>query len=268
MKKRGITAFALILVLALTGCGANSSSGGAGGEKTYVFATDAQYAPMENMDKDKIVGFDADFLAEVMKEAGLKYELKNVGWDTMLTSVQQGKEYQGAISSVSITDERKQSYDYTFPYFESVNLIMVKEGSDIKSASDLKGKKVAVQISTTADTLMSEIMGNDNKDLKKFDSNAIALLELDKGGVDAVVADIAIIREYLKNNPNKKFKSLADPKNFKPEYYGILLPKGSDLKAKLDPAIKKVIESGAYATIYKKWFGEEPNKDVLLNQMK
>ena len=263
MKKLSVMILALVFILAITACGAKPNQ--AGGTK-YKFATDAAYAPMEFMDKDKLSGFDIDFLAEVMKEAGLQYDVTNTGWDTMLTSVQQGKEYQAGISSVSITDERKQTYDYTIPYFESTNMILVKEGSPIKSATDLKDKKVAVQISTTADTLMTKIMGADNKALKRLDNNTLALMELENSGVDAVVADIAIIREYVKNNPNKKLVAIPDPKNFESEFYGILLPKGSDLKAKLDPAIKKVIENGAYAKVYKKWFGQEPDTKKLLEQ--
>ncbi|MEC0232423.1 basic amino acid ABC transporter substrate-binding protein [Paenibacillus alba] len=261
VKKLMMIVLAVGLAAAISGCGSKES----GGTK-YKFATDAAYSPMEFMDKDKMTGFDIDFLAEVMKEAGLSYEVNNIGWDTMLTSVKQGKEYQGGISSVSITDERKQSYDYSIPYFESKNMILVKEGSPVKSAADLKDKKVAVQISTTADTLMTKIMGDTNKSLKRLDNNTLALMELENNGVDAVVADIAIVREYVKNNPNKKFVIIADPTNFESEYYGILLPKGSELKAKLDPAIKKVIENGAYAKVYKKWFGEEPDTKKLLEQ--
>jgi len=273
MKRLVLTAFVLVLAISLAACGqknntpSSASSGGAA-DKTYVIGTDAAYAPMEYMDKDKPAGFDIDFLAEVMKEAGVKYEVKNIGWDPMLESVKQGKEYHGAISSVSITDDRKQTYDYTIPYFESTNMIMVKEGSTVQSALDLKGKKVAVQNATTADILMTEIMGKDNTSLKRFDNNTLALLELDNSGVDAVVADIAIVRDYIKNNPNKKFTGILDPKNFESEFYGILLPKGSELKAKLDPAIKKVVENGKYAEIYKKWFGEEPKLDALKNAMK
>ncbi|MDQ0196538.1 basic amino acid ABC transporter substrate-binding protein [Paenibacillus wynnii] len=258
----GLVAF---LLLALVGCGSNNaSSGNAAGEK-IMFASDASYAPMEYMDTDTIKGFDIDFIKAVMEEAGMEYEVKNTGWDTMLSSVKQGTEYQAGLSSVSITDERKETYDYSIPYFESTNIIMVKEGSSIKSALDLKDKKVAVQTATTADELMSGIMGVDNGNLKRFDSNAVALMELNGGGADAVVADIAIIREYIKNNPDQKLTSILDTTNFSSEYYGILLPKGSELKAKLDPAIKKVLENGKYAEIYKTWFGEEPNLDNLLN---
>ncbi|UJF36271.1 basic amino acid ABC transporter substrate-binding protein [Paenibacillus hexagrammi] len=250
----------------MTGCGAKKEDAAGGNAVKIKFATDAAYAPMEYMDKDKITGFDIDFLDAVMKEAGLSYDVTNTGWDTMLTSVQAGKEYQAGISSVSITDERKQTYDYSIPYFESTNMILVKEGSPVKSADDLKDKKVAVQISTTADTLMTKIMGGDNQSLKRMDNNTLAIMELENNGVDAVVADIAIIREYVKNNPDKKLVAIADSKNFESEYYGILLPKGSELKQKLDPAIKKVIEGGAYATIYKKWFGQEPDVKKLLEQ--
>lgn len=261
MKKLVMLAIAGFMAVSFTGCGNKSSDGG---EKVYRIATDASYAPMESMDKNKIVGFDVDFFDAVMKEAGLKYKLTNTGWDPMLDTVKNGTNDAG-LSSVSITDDRKQTYDFSVPYFESTNMILVKEGSSIKSALDLKDKKVAVQGSTTADTLMSGIMGATNPNLKKYESNTYAFLELDKDGVDAAVADIAIVREYAKNNPKKKFVTIEDKQNFGVEYYGILFPKGSELKAKLDPAIKAILENGTYAKLYKKWFGEEPNTQALLN---
>ncbi|SFI76870.1 polar amino acid transport system substrate-binding protein [Paenibacillus sp. UNC496MF] len=275
MKKRvTLGIITLITAVLLSGCGAkneapannaaDNGTAGGGDETTYQFASDASYRPMEYMDKDELKGFDIDFIAAVMKEAGLKYKVSNVGWDAMLESVKQGTEYQAGLSSISITDDRAQTYDFSMPYFESVNVIMVKEDSDIKSAGDLKGKKVAVQSGTTADILMTKIMGEGNTDLKRFDSNAVALLEMDQGGADAVVADIAIVRDYIKGNPDKKYKEVQDTTNFTPEYYGIAYPKGSELKAKLDPAIKAIIENGTYAELYKKWFDEEPNTAALL----
>lgn len=245
---------AIVFSVLLAGCGNKdeSSSG-----KTYKIATDASYAPMEFMDGDKLVGFDVDFIAAVMKEAGLNYTLVNTGWDPMLEYVKQGKEYDAGISSVSITEERKKTYDYTSPYFESTNMILVNEGSTITNALDLKDKKVGVQISTTADTIMTGIMGQGNSNLKRFDSNTLALIELEKNGVDAVVADNMIVGEYIKHNPAKKFVGINDKDNFIGEFYGILLPKGSELKQLLDPAIKKVLESGEYNEIHKSWFGQE-----------
>lgn len=273
MKKTHFLPFiALIMVIMLSACGtppakdpvpaASTDAGTAStttGDETIKVATDASYAPMEFMDLDKISGFDIDFLAAVMAEAGLKYEVTNIGWDTLLESVKQGTEYKAGISAVSITDERKETYSFSIPYFESTNMIMVKEGSPIKSATDLKDKTVAVQNGTTADILMSKIMGQNSTNLKKFDSNTLALLELDNGGADAVVADIAVVREYIKNNPNNKLVGITDNTNFNSEYYGLIYPKDSDLKAKIDPAIQTVIDNGKYAEIYQKWFGTAPD---------
>lgn len=255
MKKWYMSAIITLTLFGVVGCSSSDS---------IKFATDATYAPMEYMDKDKITGFDIDFLAEVMKEADIDYDIKNIGWDTMLESVKQGKEYKGGISSVSITDERKETYDFSAPYFESTNMIMVREDSPVKNALDLKDLNVAVQGATTADTLMSGIMGQTSSNLKRFDSNTLALMDLAKGGADAVVADVAIVREYIKNNPDNKLVGILDPTNFESEYYGIIFPKGSDMKSKIDPAIKKVIENGKYAELYKKWFGEEPDTTNLL----
>ncbi|MBY3623214.1 transporter substrate-binding domain-containing protein [Acinetobacter sp. CUI P1] len=266
--KNGWVMLALVslMIVGIVGCGSNNdaNSNKSAAVEKIKFASDASYAPMEYMDTDTIKGFDIDFIKAVMEEAGLSYEVTNTGWDTMLTSVKQGTEYQAGLSSVSITDERKETYDYSIPYFESTNMIMVKEGSDIKNALDLKDKKVAVQAATTADELMSGIMGIDNANLKRFDSNAVALMELNGGGADAVVADIAIVREYMKNNPKQNLVGIVDTENFGAEYYGILYPKGSELREKLDPAIQKVLENGQYAEIYKTWFGEESNLDNLL----
>lgn len=277
MRKTTLIALIACVVLVLSGCGARKENADNGAKaesgakadnsaevKVYHFASDGTYPPMENMDKDKLVGFDIDFLAAVMKEAGLEYDVKNLAWDALLESVKQGKEYDGAISAVTISDERKQTYDFTIPYFESTNMILTKEGSDIKSALDLKGKKVAVQQATTGDKLMTGIMGEGNTDLKRFESNALALLELSSNGVDAVVADIAVVNEYVKNNPGKKFVGILDRTNFASEYYGIALPKGSELKAKLDPAVKKVLESDTYKEIYEKWIGGTPDMTTLL----
>jgi polar amino acid transport system substrate-binding protein len=88
---------------------------------------------------------------------------------------------------------------------------------------------------------------------------------MDKGGADAVVADNMIINEYVKNNPGKDYVAISDA-SFPSEYYGLLLPKGSKLTAKLDPAIKTVTKNGEYAKIYKKWFGSKPDLTNLKAQ--
>jgi glutamine transport system substrate-binding protein len=143
---------------------------------------------------------------------------------------------------------------------------MVKENSPIKNALDLKGKTIGVQNATTGQEAVEKLLGKGNKNIKKFETTVVAIMELLNGGVDAVVTDNAVANEYVKNNPDKKIKVIPDSKHFASEFYGMMFPKGSDLKAKVDEALKKVIESGKYAEIYKKWFGTEPNLDNLVKQ--
>ncbi|MDR9793100.1 basic amino acid ABC transporter substrate-binding protein [Aeribacillus pallidus] len=267
---RKIIAFAAMatLLFMLSACGSNNSgkndAAGNDEKKTLKVVTNAAYAPFEYIDKGKVVGFDIDFINAVAKEAGYKVDIKHTGWDPMFAEVQR-KQADLAASSVSITEDRKQTYDFSVPYFESTLMILVPEDSDIQNALDLKGKKVAVQNGTTGQTAAEKILAGDGT-VKKFEDNVLAIMELLNGGADAVVADNAVVNEYIKNNPDKKLKAIKDPEHFDSEFYGLMFAKGSKLKPELDKAINTLFENGTYSEIYKKWFGVEPDIDILKNQ--
>ncbi|WP_335872464.1 basic amino acid ABC transporter substrate-binding protein [Bacillus sp. 2205SS5-2] len=268
--KKRILAFMTISALALlTACGSETSGDGDGdgdGKKTLKVGTDAAFAPFEYMDKGEIVGFDVDFLDAVMKEAGYEYELKNIGWDPLFAAVQAGNEVDLAVSGITINDKRKQTYDFSRPYFESTHMIMFNEGVKIESAQDLKGLKVGVQNGTTGQAAAEKILGENSSDIMKYENNVVAIMALDQGDVDAVVTDNTVVNEYVKNNPNKSFLTIEDPENFESEFYGLMFPKGSDIEEEISAAIKEVIESGKYAEIYEEWFGADPNTGILLEQ--
>jgi glutamine transport system substrate-binding protein len=264
VKKRFALAVSVVLafILVLSGCG-TSNSGGASGSaaKTLKVATDAAYAPFESMDKGKIVGFDVDLVNAVAKEAGYKANVVNVGWDPLFVEVKD-KKSDLAVSAITITDERKQTYDFSDPYYLSTNEILVPENSNIASADDLKGKTIAVQNATTGQEVAESILGKNSSSVKKFENNNLAIMELLNGGADAVIADNGVVDTYVKNNPDKKLKIIKDD-SFPKEFYGLMFPKGSSLKADFDKGIKKVIDNGTYSKIYKKWFGTEPDLDKL-----
>jgi glutamine transport system substrate-binding protein len=264
MSKRFLAIVMLaIMALVVSACGTSSDEAGSGAEKKELrVVTDAAYAPFEYMEGDKIVGFDIDFLKAAAKEAGFELKFENVGWDPIFVEIK-SKRADMAVSSISINDERKQTYDFSLPYFLSTNKILVREDSDIKSAADLKGKVVAVQNGTTGQEAMDKLLGKNNKDIKKFDNNNLAIMEMLSGGADAVVADNGVVEVYAKNNPNEKLKVIEDSNSFEAEYYGILFPKDTDLKADFDKAIKKIVENGTYEKIYQEWFGQEPNMEML-----
>ncbi|WP_071458702.1 transporter substrate-binding domain-containing protein [Bacillus massilinigeriensis] len=250
----------MVFLAVLSGCGTKGTDGEAetaAGKKTLRAVTDAAYAPFEYMDKGKIVGFDIDIVKAAAKEAGYSVKVDHVGWDPIFVEIEK-KRADIAISSITINDDRKKSYDFSVPYFLSTNKILVPEGSSIKGADDLKGKVVAVQNGTTGQAAMDALLGKNNSNIKKFENNNLAIMELIKGGAAAVVADNAVIEEYAKNNPDKKLKVISDD-TFDFEFYGIMFPKGSEIKADFDQALKKLMENGEYSRIYKERFGTEPD---------
>ncbi|MFZ7946154.1 MULTISPECIES: basic amino acid ABC transporter substrate-binding protein [Bacillaceae] len=264
MKKiKLVTIFMAVFLLLLSACGTSKTGGGE--KKTLRVVTDAAYAPFEYQDKGEIVGFDIDFVKAVAKEAGYEVKFENVGWDPLFVEIE-GKTADLAVSSITITPERLESYDFTVPYFLSKNEILVPKGSTIKSAKDLEGKKIAVQNGTTAQTIVENLFGKNYDKLKKFENNNLSILELKNNGVDAVVADNTVVETYVKNNPKDNFEFIEDDDAFEKEFYGLLLPKGSKLKGDLDKAVKKVIDNGTYAKLYKQWFDVEPDIQILKDQ--
>lgn len=271
MKKFKVLATVMVLafMFVLTACGTSeTSSNGSGSEgekKKLKVVTDAAYAPFEYQDKGEVVGFDIDFIKAVAKEAGYEIEIAHTGWDPLFVELEK-KTADIGISAITINDERKQTYDFSVPYFLSTNKIMVPEGSDIKSAEDLKDKTVAVQNATTGQEAAEALLGKNSSQIKKFENNNLAILELKAGGADAVVADNTVIEEYAKNNPNDKFVIIEDKDAFAQEFYGLMFPKDSKLKADFDKAINEVLDNGTYAEIYNKWFKVDPDVQTLKDQ--
>lgn len=272
MKK--MTASFMLLcafVLALAGCGTkenDSNSGDQAGKKELRVVTDAAYAPMEYLDKDEVKGFDVDFVKAVAEEAGYDVKVDHVGWDPMFVELNE-KRADMAVAAITIDKDRKETYDFSHPYYLSTLKILVPKGSSIKSAADLKGKVVAVQGGTTGNIAAEKLLGKNNKNIKKFESNTLAIMELTKGGADAVVADSAIVDEYAKSNPKEKLTVIEDQKAFAAEFYGIALSKGNEkLQKELNTAINSIFENGKYKEIYQKWFGIEPNIEQLKEQQK
>ncbi|MDQ0155508.1 basic amino acid ABC transporter substrate-binding protein [Robertmurraya andreesenii] len=272
MKRLSKLGLVLILgfVLLLSACGTSETgskdSGKSGGDekKTLRLVTDAAYSPMEYMDGDKILGFDIDFARAVAEEAGYELKIDHVGWEPLFVEID-GKNADLAISSITITDERKQTYDFSVPYYLSTNEILVPEGSEIKSGADLKDKVVAVQIDTTGHEIAASILGENHKDIRPFETTPIAIQELLSNGADAVIADKPVVDEYVKNNAEQKLIIITDD-SFEQEFYGLLFPKGSKLVEEFNEAINTLFENGKYVEIYKKWFGEEPDIDALKAQ--
>ncbi|KAF3997571.1 basic amino acid ABC transporter substrate-binding protein [Glaciimonas immobilis] len=222
----------------------------------YVVGTDAAYAPFSSMNAQKeAVGFEIDTIKAIAERAGIHIKVVNTPFDGIFNALAQG-DRDILISSITITDLRKQTVDFTNPYFEANQLIVVPIISGVKQFADLKTLKIGVQSATTGDEASQRLVGKNNPNVKRFESMPLAFQELDGGGVDAVVGDNGVVVNYVKNNNGKNFKVITDPA-FPKEYYGIAVKKGNTaLLAKLNKGLADIKADGTADKIYAKYFAD------------
>ena len=264
------TSSLLIAGLVLAACGkqevaapaasaaAPSAPPPAAAAKVYVVGTDAAYAPFESQnEKGEIVGFDIDVVSAVAKKAGIEVKFVNTPWEGIFNNLAQG-DRDLLVSTITITDERKQTMDFSAPYFDAQQLIAVKADSKIAKFDDLKKLKVGVQTGTTGDEVVSKLIGKTSTAVKRFESTPLALKELESGGVDAVVADNGVVIHYVANNTGAQFKTVADA-SFTPEQYGLAVKKGNaELLEKINKGLADIKADGTYDKIYTQYFGAAP----------
>lgn len=132
-KKFLITMLLMTLTIILAACGTSddetsgSATAGEGGGKKLLVGTEATFAPFESMnDKGEIVGIDVDIMNAIGEEIGSEVEFRNVGWEPVFQQITNGELDLGA-SGITITEERKETYDFTDPYYEASLMIVVKK---------------------------------------------------------------------------------------------------------------------------------------------
>jgi polar amino acid transport system substrate-binding protein len=236
----------LIAALSLTACGPKAS-------KKITFGSDASFPPMEFVDAQKTVtGFDVDMIQAAAKAAGFEAEVKNVAWDGIFAGLANG-EYDAILSSVTITDERKGTMDFSTPYVNAGQVIIVpKTTTDVSKPEDLKGKVVGVQISTTGDIAVGKIEGVKQK--KTFDEIGLAVEDLSIGRLDAVVVDSPIAANYVLQNEKYKAKLQIVGVPFTEEYYGVAVKKGNQkVLDKINKGLEAIQKDGTLDKLKAKW---------------
>jgi len=232
----------LLFSLVLSGCGQKPSA--------IRVATDATWPPFEyvNEQTKEIEGFDIDLLTAIAEKVGLEIEFINVGWDPLLAGVAQCQ-YDAAISSITITEERQKQMLFSDPYFEAGQIVTVRiDNTDITNKDALVGKVAGAQIGTTGSFEVEKIQG---ATLKTYDDIGLAYQDLINGQIDAVVADNPLALGYVGKNPDK-LKTVGDV--FTEETYGIAVCKTKeDLLAKINEGLKRVKEEGLIEKLVEKW---------------
>jgi polar amino acid transport system substrate-binding protein len=250
-----ILIISLILCVAVVGFAfaGSSDAGKEEGGQHIVIATDATWPPMEFVDASskKIVGFDIDLMAEIAKAGGFSYEFKNTAWDGIFAGLSSGK-YDAVMSSVTITEERKKEMDFSKPYINAGQVLIVpNETKGVEELADLRGKTVGAQIGTTGSFEVEKVGGIT---LKSYDEIGLAFEDLVNGRIDGVVADTPVAADFALQNKTYKGKLKIVGDSFTDEYYGIAVKKGNTkvLEA-LNRGIDKVVGKAAYEKVEDKW---------------
>ncbi len=263
-----ITALILAVVL-VAGCGGGGGGGqgggqdgggggeeGLGGEQVTV-ASDIAYRPFEFYRGGEPVGFDIDLMNEIAKRANFEPRFQNVTFDGIIGGLQSNL-YDMAISAMTITEEREKQVDFSEPYFNADQSLLVREDSNIQSTNDLANATVGVQLGTTG-AMEAQNLANEDKvgNVRTFDTVEDAFTALENGQVDAVINDFPVSADRVQTSGGALKIVQTIPTG---EQYGIAFPTDSPRVEEVNRALDEIKQDGTYAEIYEKWIGMPPEE--------
>jgi polar amino acid transport system substrate-binding protein len=257
---------AVLAVLALAGCGEddNETTTGGGGpdvdlvnDGALTTCTHLPYEPFQFEQGGKIVGFDVDLVDLVAKKLGVKQEIV----DTPFEGIQSGEDLNArkcdiAAAAMTITDERAAKIDFSDPYFDANQALLVEKGSGIKSFEDLKGQTLGVQSGTTGKLYAEEHAAPAGVELKDYEDLALELSSVKSGQIPAAINDIPVLLDYVKKNPELEVAAQFETG----EQYGFGMKKGTsgELRKVVNDVLAQAKSDGTYDRLYEKWFGTKP----------
>ncbi len=226
-----------------------------------VVYTNAEFAPFEYLADEKVVGVDMDISKAIADELGVELVIENVKFDTIISSVQSGKASMGA-AGITVTDERKESVDFSISYTTSTQYVILPKDAEFNNINDLAGKEIGVQLGTTGDFIISdEVNGYEDDDGNAVEgvlqdtgakvttySNAnLAAEALKAGKIQAVVID-KLPAELIAKNSNdalKAVKLVYDDGSDTAESYAICVAKNNQsLLEVVDKVIQQLLDEG------------------------
>ncbi|WP_031024002.1 transporter substrate-binding domain-containing protein [Streptomyces sp. NRRL WC-3725] len=250
------------LVLVAAGCSSSDSGSGKttvkgvhlvkGGQLTT--CTHLPYPPFQSEVNGNVQGFDVSLIDLVAKDLGVKQQILDTPFENFKTGAfLNSGECDLAAAGMTITAERKKNVDFSDPYFEATQAVLVDKNSGINSLADVKakGKKLGAQAQTTGE----DYVKSKGYDPISFESSDAVLNGLRTGQVQAVVIDFPVVQGWLKDKANAdKFKVVDNLKTG--EQYGFTVKKGNKpLLDAINKAIRTAKADGTYKKIYEQWIG-------------
>ncbi|MDY4082544.1 MAG: transporter substrate-binding domain-containing protein [Candidatus Metalachnospira sp.] len=262
MKKK-LLSLSLVAVMALGVLAGCSSSGStekegekqetegegteAAGEK-YIIATDTVFPPFEFTNEEgNFVGIDVDIINAIAEDQGIEVEIQSLGFDAALLAVQSGQA-DGVIAGMSITDERKQTFDFSEPYFDADVTMAVAAGSEIKSYEDLAGKTVAVKTATNGAAYAKSIADEYGFTVVEFKDSPTMYQDVIAGNTAACFEDYPVMAYNIQQGAGLE---MPEGMTAAGTQYGFAVAKGqnAELLEKFNAGLANIIENGKFQEI-------------------
>lgn len=232
-----------------------TSSALADGE--IIVASNVAYPPFEFAPREGPKGFDIDLMNEVADRTGLEVEYRNVQFDSLLRGLS-SELFDAVISGMTITDDRRQQVDFSDPYYNVDEALVVRAGSEIESTGDLTEMAVGVQRGTTGQAEAGNLLNaGDVEEVRTFTTIEKAFVALEGEMVDGVIYDLPAAQEEVDESDGGLELVEIIPTGTQ---YGIAFPKDSPLIEPVNQALADIKEDGTYEEIYKEWIGRPPEE--------
>ena len=263
MKMKKIIALMLALLMVgavLAACGGTQTTDATAdsAKTTLTMATNAYFPPYEYYEGEKIVGIDAEVAQAIADKLGMELKIVDIEFDSIITGVQTGK-YDMGMAGMTVTDERKESVDFSDSYATGIQSVIVPENSPIASVDDILAEgatyKVGVQLSTTGDIYISDDLGDAAAErVTQFQTGNDAVAALVAGKVDAVVIDNEPAKSYVAANEGLK---ILDTSYADEDYAICFAKKNTELAESVNAALAELIADGTVQSIIDKYIPAE-----------
>ncbi|CEK09530.1 substrate-binding periplasmic protein [Legionella hackeliae] len=210
------------------------------------FAVSAEYPPFEYQEHGKLKGFDIDLAKLIAKHLGKNVVFDNMQFSTILPALSSGQ-VDAAISTITITPERQQNFDFTAPYYFETMATVFRKDNPIQSQDALRGKIIACQLGSTMEIWLKKHFPHSF--IVAMDNNNQAIEALKSGHTDVVLMDGPQGAIFSQKNPSLSYTIIAKSE----DGYGIALPKNSLLKAKINRILNALKANGDIEKLQKKW---------------
>ena len=221
--------------------------------ETIVVAFNPEYPPFEYVENGEYMGYDVDLIKAIAEKAGFDVEFEAMAFDAVISEVMTKKDTIG-VSGISITEERKLNVDFSEGYINAGLIVVIKDGSGLATADDLKGKKIGAQLGTTSDFAAEEITGRENTETYKTFLDAIKDLQGNK--LDAVIVDKPVGMALLAGLADDSL--LIVDMGLQADWYGIEVNKENpELLEKINNALKELEAEGFFEELAVKYFSNE-----------